>query len=85
VTRADSRLIAKSNEEAIQIVLEAIGAAGLQAGEQVSIALDPASSRILRQEQRQSTSSRNQTSLPTHRGNGGLLDGLDGEISDRFD
>src|ERR1700730_14280855 len=34
----------KSNEEAIQIVLEAIGAAGYKAGEQVSIALDPASS-----------------------------------------
>jgi len=36
----------KSNEEAIQIVLEAIGAAGYRAGEQVSIALDPASSEF---------------------------------------
>jgi enolase len=36
----------KSNEEAIQIVLEAIGAAGYEAGEQVSIALDPASSEF---------------------------------------
>jgi enolase len=36
----------KSNEEAIQIVLEAIGAAGYQAGEQVSIALDPAASEF---------------------------------------
>src|ERR1700758_5309898 len=36
----------KSNEEAIQIVLEAIGAAGYQAGEQVGIALDPASSEF---------------------------------------
>src|SRR5262249_14776749 len=34
----------KSNEEAIQIVLEAIGAAGYKPGEQVGIALDPASS-----------------------------------------
>src|SRR2546422_3665356 len=34
----------KSNEEAIQIVLEAIAAAGYQPGEQVSVALDPASS-----------------------------------------
>ena len=34
----------KSNEEAIQIVLEAISAAGYKPGEQVSIALDPASS-----------------------------------------
>jgi enolase len=36
----------KSNEEAIQIVLEAIGAAGYKQGEQVSIALDPASSEF---------------------------------------
>src|SRR5437764_1131063 len=31
----------KSNEEAIQIVIEAIGAAGYKPGEQISIALDP--------------------------------------------
>jgi len=36
----------KSNEEAIQIVLEAITAAGYRPGEQVSIALDPASSEF---------------------------------------
>src|SRR6202790_5183748 len=36
----------KSNEEAIQIVLEAIGAAGYKAGEQMSIALDPAASEF---------------------------------------
>src|SRR6266403_1543961 len=36
----------KSNEEAIQIVLEAIAAAGYKSGEQVSIALDPASSEF---------------------------------------
>src|ERR1700686_5052474 len=36
----------KSNEEAIQIVLEAIGAAGYKAGERVRIALDPASSEF---------------------------------------
>src|SRR6266852_7716598 len=36
----------KSNEEATQIVLEAIGAAGYKPGEQVSIALDPASSEF---------------------------------------
>src|ERR1700736_1660809 len=36
----------KSNEEAIQIVVEAIGAAGYKPGEQVSIALDPASSEF---------------------------------------
>ncbi len=36
----------KSNEEAIQIVVEAISAAGYTPGEQVSIALDPASSEF---------------------------------------
>jgi enolase len=36
----------KSNEEAIQIVLEAIAAAGYKPGEQVGIALDPASSEF---------------------------------------
>src|SRR5258708_1014402 len=36
----------KSNEEAIQIVLEAIAAAGYKPGEQVSIPLDPASSEF---------------------------------------
>jgi enolase len=34
----------KSNEEAIELVLEAIAAAGYRAGEQVAIALDPAAS-----------------------------------------
>ena len=36
----------KSNEEAIQIVVEAIAAAGYQPGEQLSIALDPAASEF---------------------------------------
>jgi enolase len=36
----------KSNEEAIQIVIEAIAAAGYKPGAQVSIALDPASSEF---------------------------------------
>jgi enolase len=36
----------KSNEEAIQIVLEAISAAGYTPGEQVAIALDPAASEF---------------------------------------
>jgi enolase len=36
----------KSNEEAIQIVLEAVTAAGYKPGEQVGIALDPASSEF---------------------------------------
>jgi enolase len=36
----------KSNEEALQVVLEAISAAGYKPGEQVAIALDPAASEF---------------------------------------
>ncbi len=36
----------KSNEEAIEVVLEAIGVAGFKPGEQVAIALDPAASEF---------------------------------------
>ena len=44
--KADSLRACKSNEEAIQIVLEAITAAGYKPGEQVRIALDPAASEF---------------------------------------
>ena len=36
----------KSNEEALEVVLEAIGAAGYSAGKQIAIALDPAASEF---------------------------------------
>lgn len=36
----------KSNEEALEVLMEAIGKAGFQAGEQIAIALDPASSEF---------------------------------------
>lgn len=36
----------QSNEEAVEIILEAVGAAGYRAGEDISIALDPASSEF---------------------------------------
>jgi enolase len=36
----------RSNEEAIEVLLEAIAAAGYQAGEQIGLALDPASSEF---------------------------------------
>jgi enolase len=38
----------KSNEEAIQVVLEAIEKAGYRAGEQIAVALDPASSEFFK-------------------------------------
>ncbi|MFH1305327.1 MAG: phosphopyruvate hydratase [Candidatus Omnitrophota bacterium] len=36
----------RSNEEAVEVILEAIGAAGYKAGKDISIALDPASSEF---------------------------------------
>ena len=36
----------KSNEEAVEVILEAIGKAGYKAGEEVSICLDPAASEL---------------------------------------
>ncbi|MGL5068834.1 MAG: phosphopyruvate hydratase [Sarcina sp.] len=40
----------KSNEEAIEVILEAIGKAGYKAGEEIFIALDPASSEFYNDE-----------------------------------
>ncbi len=40
----------KSNEEAIELILEAIGLAGYTAGDQIAIALDPASSEFFNKE-----------------------------------
>src|SRR6516225_2733351 len=45
-TRGDSLPMLKSNEEAIESVLDAIGKAGYKAGEQIGICLDPASSEF---------------------------------------
>jgi len=42
----------KSNEEALEVVLEAIAAAGYKAGQQVAIALDPAASEFYDQASR---------------------------------
>jgi enolase len=39
----------KTNEEALELILEAIQAAGRKAGEEVSLALDPASSEFFRE------------------------------------
>ncbi len=42
----------KSNEEAIEVILEAIDKAGYKAGEQISLALDPASSEFFDKEKK---------------------------------
>ena len=52
----------KSNEEAIEVILEAITAAGYTPGKHIVLALDPASERILRAAPAIATSSRNRTS-----------------------
>lgn len=41
----------KSNEEAVEVILKAIGAAGLRAGKDIVICLDPASSEFYREGQ----------------------------------
>ena len=43
----------KSNEEALEVVMEAITLAGYKPGEQIGITLDPASQRVLRHEQKE--------------------------------
>ena len=41
----------KANAEAVEVILEAIAAAGFQAGQQISLALDPAASEFYQAEQ----------------------------------
>ncbi len=76
----------KSNEEAIQIVLEAIAAAGYKAGEQVSIALDPASSEFYDKASGNYVFKKSDKSAHSahFRANGGLLDHLGRKIPYRF-
>ena len=45
-TRAASRRRLKSNEAAIEVILQAIEQAGYRSGKDVAIALDPAASEI---------------------------------------
>lgn len=42
----------KANAEAVEVILEAIGKAGYKAGEQVSLALDPAASEFFEKDER---------------------------------
>ena len=71
----------KSNEEAIETILEAIDKAGYTAGENIMIALDPASSEFFKDGKYifKKTDKRELV-----RRNGGLLDSMDGKISDHF-
>ena len=51
----------KSNDEAVELILDAIEKAGYTAGEQIAIALDPASSEFYDKEKGNRTSSRSPT------------------------
>ena len=63
----------KSNAEAIELILEAITLAGYKPGEEIAIALDPASSEFYDKD-KASTSSRRATRRElTQRGDGALL------------
>ena len=66
----------KSNEEAIQIVLEAITAAGYKPGEQVSIALDPASSEFYDKASGKYVFKKSDKSAHSSERDGGILDQL---------
>ena len=75
----------KSNVEAIEVILEAIELAGYKAGEQIAIALDPASSEFYDKAQRQVRLQEVGQEREDQRGDGALLGELGAAVSDRLD
>ena len=73
----------KSNEEPIEVILEAIAKAGYRPGADVSIALDPASSEFY--EDGKYVFARGDKSVAQRRADGRVLCGVAQEISDRLD
>ena len=73
----------KSNEEALEVVLEAITQAGYKPGEQIGIALDPASSEFYSGRQVRLQEIRQEP--PQQRADGGVLGQLAPPVSDRLD
>ena len=73
----------KSNEEAVETILEAIDKAGYNAGDNVMLALDPAASEFYKDGTYVFKKSR-QTKAVVRR-DGGLLDRLVQQISDHLD
>ena len=63
----------KSNAEAIEVILEAIEQAGYKPGEQIAIALDPASSEFYDKEKDKYVFKKSDKSETDQRGDGGLL------------
>ncbi len=73
----------KSNEEALEVVMEAIAKAGYKPGEQVGIALDPAASEFFAGRQVRLQEVRQERA--DLRTDGRVLGRLGGEVSDHFD
>ena len=74
----------KSNAEAIELILEAIEQAGYKPGEQIAIALDPASSEFYDKEKKKYVFKKGDKSELTSEEMVGLLRQLDSPVPDRF-
>ena len=74
----------KSNAEAIELILEAIEQAGYKPGEQIAIALDPASSEFYDAEKKKYVFKKGDKSELTSERDGALLRQLDPPIPHRF-
>ena len=75
----------KSNEEALEVVMEAITLAGYKPGEQIGITLDPAVERILRQEQEEVRLQEVRQERAHLGADGGILGQLGQQVPDRLD
>ena len=74
----------KSNTEAVELILEAIEAAGYKPGEQIAIALDPASSEFLRQGKEQVRFQEERQARADQRRDGQFLGQVGPPVSDRL-
>ena len=73
----------KSNDEALEVVLEAITKAGYKPGEQIGIALDPAASEFY--QDGMYVFKKSDKSRAHQRADGGFLGQLAAPVSDHFD
>ena len=74
----------KSNEEALNLILEAITKAGYKPGEEVGIALDPAASEFYDADKSQLRFQEVRQERADHRADGRVLGGLGAPVSDRL-
>ena len=73
----------KANNEAVEVILEAIEKAGYKAGEQVCIALDPAASELYDEEDQEVQSAQRRQNAD-RRADGGILEQLGRPVPDRL-